>query len=543
MRAFFRRLGHLLLALPGSVPLRISLPVLLLVVPALLSGLVLQREVRAVRGRVEQQALSSLREALRDDQRRIETLAVRGEVELIREEVAALGVDPQLELILVARSDGAVLAANRLRLIDLPIEEALTEARLPEPASLDAELEAARVLGEPQARLSKSRDQVLGFYPLQLGGGGRDGAPASSGVMFAVRSMAGARARAVRVAVLALLPPIGLLLGISFFVWLWFHGALARRVRHLVEATREVAADGCCRARARMDGSDELARIGNAFDEMVDALEKSQQQARMNDRLATVGTLASGVAHEINNPLAYAIANLDFAHAAVSAKGPLEGAERTELAAALAEALEGARRVRGIAGDLKMLSRREGDALGPVDARAVLESALNIAGQEIRQRARVVRRYGEVPLVHGDAGRLGQVALNLLINAAQALPKDAADQHEIRVCTALVADQIALDIEDTGPGIPAAVLPRIFDPFFTTKPVGEGTGLGLSICASLVASMGGRIEVETAAGKGTRFRVWLRPAAPVSAREAPRSPPALPQASPAAPSGFASPVR
>jgi CheY-like chemotaxis protein/two-component sensor histidine kinase len=150
------------------------------------------------------------------------------------------------------------------------------------------------------------------------------------------------------------------------------------------------------------------------------------------------------------------------------------------------------------------------ERLRRVELHSVLELALSIADTEIRHRARLVKDFGEPLRVLGDETRLGQVFLNLLVNAAQAIPEGHADQNEIRVTTRRNAEgQISVSVSDTGTGIPPEVLPRIFEPFFTTKPVGAGTGLGLSICHSYVQNMGGQIHVRSEQGRGTTFEVVL----------------------------------
>jgi len=246
-----------------------------------------------------------------------------------------------------------------------------------------------------------------------------------------------------------------------------------------------------------------------------EALRKSEKQLRMADRLATVGTLSAGVAHEINNPLAYTLANLSYVRDALSRlPEALPGIDVAELRASVAEASEGAERVRRIVKDMKTLSRMDDERLGAVDVEAALDASVNMASHELRHSAQVVREYGDVPLVRCNEGRLVQVFLNLLVNAAHAFSGNAPERNEVRLATCVDGHgRVAVEISDTGMGIPEDVLPRIFDPFFTTKPVGVGTGLGLSICHSLITAMGGEIEVASKVGVGTRFLILL-PAAP-----------------------------
>jgi CheY-like chemotaxis protein/two-component sensor histidine kinase len=163
---------------------------------------------------------------------------------------------------------------------------------------------------------------------------------------------------------------------------------------------------------------------------------------------------------------------------------------------------------------VKLFSRSDDQTSSPVDIGRVVESSVRMAWNEIRHRARLVKDYGDVPLVQGNESRLGQVLLNLLVNAAHAIPEGHADLHEIRVTTKVGGGgRVLVEVADTGCGIPRENLTRIFDPFFTTKPVGVGTGLGLAICHGIVRELGGRLDVESEVGRGTVFRMEL-PAAP-----------------------------
>jgi signal transduction histidine kinase len=179
----------------------------------------------------------------------------------------------------------------------------------------------------------------------------------------------------------------------------------------------------------------------------------------------------------------------------------------------LREAREGAERVRHIVRDLKVFSRGDTEERTAVDPRRVMDSCANMARGEIRHRARLVKRYAETPRVSANEARLGQVLLNLLVNATHAIPEGAPDENEIRVATGVDAEgRVMMEVEDTGSGIPDDVKAHIFEPFFTTKTGGAGTGLGLSICQSIVTALGGEITVESEVGRGTTFRVFLPPA-------------------------------
>jgi PAS domain S-box-containing protein len=220
------------------------------------------------------------------------------------------------------------------------------------------------------------------------------------------------------------------------------------------------------------------------------------------ERLASVGMLAASVAHEVMNPLTYVLANLEFA---MSDRNEPEARR----AKALRDAREGAARMQQIVWDLRSLARAGSDELFYVDARAVVETALRLSGPEVGKNATVALDLGEVPGVLASESRLCQVFINLLVNAAQSFDGKPREDRTIRVRTRHdeAAGLVGIDIADNGVGIARDALARVFEPFYTTKT--SGTGLGLSISRDIVERMGGRIDVESTAGQGTTFTVWL----------------------------------
>ncbi len=260
-----------------------------------------------------------------------------------------------------------------------------------------------------------------------------------------------------------------------------------------------------------------------------DITERKQTEAQLmvSERMASVGTLAAGVAHEINNPLASVVINLNLALEEL--EGPsTEGPTHATLIDELRDAREGAERVRTIVRDLRIFSRGEDAKLGPVDVEKVLDSTVRMAWNELRHRARVVRVNGRVPAVQGDESRLGQVLLNLVVNAAQAIREGDHDRNEIRIETKLDdahPRRVLIIVTDTGCGIPPEIQARLFTPFLSSKPVGVGTGLGLSICHRIVTSLGGTIDFSSTPGHGSTFRVSLPVAdAPLATTDAARDP-------------------
>ena len=244
-------------------------------------------------------------------------------------------------------------------------------------------------------------------------------------------------------------------------------------------------------------------------EQRAQTLREKELQLAHGERLAAAGTLAAGLAHEINNPIAFVLANLN--HLQALRKEPDSEAEIEEV---LLETQEGVERLRAIVDELLRLARTGERVSEPVQLARVVESVLPIVRHEARGKVRIETSLAYAPLVTGDPGRLGQVVLNLIQNAIHAL--SAGDRGGmVRVSVVAVAAGVELLVEDDGPGIPDQVLPRIFEPFFTTKRNGEGTGLGLAVTGEIVTRHGGTIDVETSPS-GTRFRVTL-PAAAVLA--------------------------
>lgn len=253
---------------------------------------------------------------------------------------------------------------------------------------------------------------------------------------------------------------------------------------------------------------------------------KMREQLMISERMASAGMLAAGVAHEINNPLAAAVSNVDFAALSVRdsvqdlralfgsevLKGWDGGARLDQVLDALRDTAESLKRIRDIVLDVKLFSRPLDNKSGCCDLRKVCDSSARMAWNEVRHRARLVKDYGDVPAIYGNESRVGQVILNLIVNAAQAMREGHAADNEIRIGTSTdEAGWAVVTVRDTGDGIPAQNLETIFEPFFTTKPVGIGTGLGLAVCRRIVHELGGTIGVESAVGVGSTFRVAFPP--------------------------------
>jgi C4-dicarboxylate-specific signal transduction histidine kinase len=242
-----------------------------------------------------------------------------------------------------------------------------------------------------------------------------------------------------------------------------------------------------------------------------EALAATQTRAEESTRLAQVGRLAAGVAHEVNNPLAFIQANLRFLQEELSR----EGRSVKDCLEAVAETQQGVARIQQIVQDLTALARGAAQAesreVGSCPLPAVIEESMRLASVRLKRLAVEVEVPPEVPLVRADARRLGQVLLNLLLNAADALEEARVAGPRVAVRVRAEPERVRLVLEDNGPGFPPEHLPRLFTPFFTTKAEGKGTGLGLAVSRQYVEGFGGSLSAENRPEGGARFTVELLP--------------------------------
>lgn len=262
---------------------------------------------------------------------------------------------------------------------------------------------------------------------------------------------------------------------------------------------------------------------------LSDVTEYKQLQAHLAqaDRMSSVGLLAAGVAHEINNPLTYVLFSIEnlvedlptlsdhlaSLHHQLGSSRPAcaDTVERDliDLIDQINAAKEGACRIRDIVKNLKVFSRPDDDRMTRVEVDKVLDSAVEMVRNELKYRAKLVKKFEKVPAILANDGRLCQVFLNILVNAAQAIEEGDVESNEVEVSLGCDDSMVIVTVRDTGEGIPPENLQKIFDPFYTTKDVGEGSGLGLSICRTIVSSHGGTIRAESVLGKGSRFVIRL----------------------------------
>jgi signal transduction histidine kinase len=294
---------------------------------------------------------------------------------------------------------------------------------------------------------------------------------------------------------------------------------MRRALRDKLRSTEEVNLD---LERAVQMRTADLARKNRELAEALDKLTRAQKQLVQSEKLASIGQLVAGIAHEINNPVNAIVNTVGPLEEAVNDIDAADAAVRAEAAKDVRDMIRvvqrGAQRTKAIVSALHNYSRTDDESVVEFDVDRSIEDSLELLRHLLKQNITVDKKFGAVGRVKGHAGQVNQVFMNLLTNAAQALA--GRENATITISTAGDSESVVVKIGDNGSGIPTEVLPRIWDPFFTTKDVGEGTGLGLSIVHDLVYGHGGTITVDTKLGEGTTFTVTLPRLIPETARKA-----------------------
>jgi two-component system, NtrC family, sensor kinase len=314
--------------------------------------------------------------------------------------------------------------------------------------------------------------------------------------------------------------------------YLWMHDTL-RLIRDMDGNPVEVIGS-LTDITDRREMEDALKKTGEEQKSLIEKLQQAQAQLLQSEKMASIGQLAAGVAHEINNPVGFVNSNMGSLRNYVDALfGIIEGYDqilagantnaavtaavsqlkqqadleflKEDVTALVKESMDGLKRVKDIVQSLKDFSHVGETDWQVADLHHGLDSTLNIAHNEFKYKATIDKQYGTLPPVKCMASQLNQVFMNLIVNASQAIKESGV----ISIRTGADAGWVWIEIADTGIGIPRENLPRVFEPFFTTKPIGQGTGLGLSLSYGIVKKHGGRIDVESEVGKGTRFIIRL----------------------------------
>ncbi|WP_343586383.1 ATP-binding protein [Herbaspirillum sp.] len=310
-------------------------------------------------------------------------------------------------------------------------------------------------------------------------------------------------------------------------MWQELEMKVEQRTSELAVANQKMEEDLLRRVAAEA----ELVKRNAALTELNRKLSMAQEQLMQSEKLASIGQLAAGVAHEINNPVGYIFSNfssletyiesllkvldayqrLDNAEDKAAASLELQAIQKEvdldylkeDIPALMSESREGISRVRKIVQDLKDFSRTDTALEWQwVNLHNGIDSTLNIVSNEIKYKADVIKNYGDIPEIECLPSQINQVVMNLIVNAAQSIGEQ---RGSISITTRRVGEDVEIEIQDTGCGIPAENLTKIFDPFFTTKPVGKGTGLGLSLSYGIIQKHGGDISVRSVVDAGTTF--------------------------------------
>jgi two-component system NtrC family sensor kinase len=306
---------------------------------------------------------------------------------------------------------------------------------------------------------------------------------------------------------------------------------VANRTSQLEQAMQRLEED----IRKREAAEAELLRRNNELTELNARLSMAQEQLMQSEKLASIGQLAAGVAHEINNPIGYVFSNFEtlgtyigrmltmFEHyqqaeASIGNADVLASVRALratvdldflieDIPVLMAESREGISRVRKIVQDLKDFSRVDANQEWQwANLHAGIDSTLNIVSNEVKYKADVIKEYGDIPDIECQPSHINQVIMNIVINGAHAI---SGERGRITIRTGCDDTDVWIEIADTGTGIPKEIQSRIFDPFFTTKPIGSGTGLGLSLSYGIIQKHGGQIDVQSAPGSGSTFRITL----------------------------------
>jgi signal transduction histidine kinase len=312
------------------------------------------------------------------------------------------------------------------------------------------------------------------------------------------------------------------------------------------QVTQDASAQRAQLEEAVIERTREIMRTNEALQAEVSERRHLQGQLVQSEKLASVGQLAAGVAHEINNPIGYIFSNFgtlegyvgqlfemlaEYERAEASVGAPEVAARlrmlreqveleflKEDIPVLMRESKQGIVRVRQIVQDLKDFSRADTNQDWQwADLHAGIDSTLNVIAGEVKYKADLVKAYGDIPDIQCLPSQINQVVMNLVVNAAQAMGEARGC---ITIRSGVAGEQVWLEVADNGSGIPPQTLQRIFEPFFTTKPVGQGTGLGLSLSYGIVQKHGGRIEVDSVVGQGTTFRVTLPIRRPVAQPQA-----------------------
>jgi len=488
--------------------LKLTVPLILLGFAATLSAVNLLYHVPRAERAADDATRKRLAQEMSRLQSTLEYLLLKGDEAAAQHEIAVLAHNHDYVFAALTDDRNIVTAATRRAWLGRNIADVLPQ--------VDRDEGVRTVRGRP-ARIDIDEDHIalLANAGVLMGSVHEELRPSRTGGLFLAydlsRSRSEARAQVLRQSFYW----AGWVTALALAMWLVFHFLLTRRTARLVRAAEQLAA-GNLAARSELTGNDELARLSRAFDSMAlavardvaekkrsaEELERQRAALYQREKLAALGSLLAGVAHELNNPLSVVVARAVM----------LEEESYPAAQAAATKIRTAAERCARIVRTFLAMARQQPPERGPVMINEVVSAALDITAYTIRTSSIEVALdlAGDIPPILADADQLHQVLLNLIINAQQVL-QDQPVPRRIRVSNRFdaTADRVCITVADNGPGIPEPLRGRIFEPFFTTKPTGTGTGVGLAVSFGIVEAHGGKLTLDSPSEGGAAFTIEL----------------------------------
>ena len=494
------------LRVPAS--LKVTVPLILLGFAAALSAVNLLYHVPQAERAAQEEVRKRLVQDMSRLQSMLEYLLLKGDQAAAQHEIAVVAHNHDCVFAALTDDRNAVIAATRRAWLGRQIADVLPQ--------FDKDEGARTLPGRPvQIDIDEEHNALLAYAGILMGSEREELRPSRAGALFLAYDLSRPRSVARAQVLRQSFYWAGWVTALALAMWLVFHFLLTRRTARLVRAAEQLAA-GNLAARSDLGGRDELGRLSRAFDSMAlaiardigekkrsaEELERQREALHQREKLAALGSLLAGVAHELNNPLSVVVAR------AVLLEEQGDPATR----AAAAKIRTAAERCARIVRTFLAMARQQPPERGPVAINDVVSEALDITGYAVRTSGIevAVDLAGDIPPILADADQLHQVLLNLIINAQQSL-QDRPAPRRIRVTSRFdaVAGLIRITVADNGPGIPAHLRARVFEPYFTTKPTGMGTGVGLAVSLGIVEAHGGTLTVDCPVDEGAVFTIAL----------------------------------
>jgi signal transduction histidine kinase len=513
---------------PGS--LKLTVPLILLGFAATLSTVNLLYHVPQAERAADDATRKRLAQEMSRLQSTLEYLLLKGDEAAAQHEIAVLAHNHDYVFAALTDDQNIVTAATQRAWLGRNVADVLPQ--------VDKDEGVRTVRGRP-ARIDIDEDQIalLASAGVLMGSEHEELRPSRTGGLYLAYDLSHFRSEARAQVLRQSFYWAGWVTALALAMWLVFHFLLTRRTAQLVRAAERLAA-GDLAARSELTGSDELARLGRAFDSMAlavardmaekkrstEELEQQREALYQREKLAALGSLLAGVAHELNNPLSVVVARAVM----------LEEESYPAAQAAASKIRIAAERCARIVRTFLAMARQQPPERGPVKINDVVSAALDITAYTVRTSSIEVALdlAKDVPPILADADQIHQVLLNLIINAQQVL-QDRPAPRRIRVSSRFdtATDRVRITVADNGPGIPEPLRARVFEPFFTTKPTGKGTGVGLAVSFGIVEAHGGKLTLDCPVGGGAVFTIEL-PACAADAAGADTRPPREASASP-----------